>query len=211
MNVMVVQTGSLQVNTYILHNETSKEAVIIDPGGNPGKIKRTLEEYGLTPKAVLLTHGHFDHIGAVKQMQEAYNPKVYIHEDDAELLTNPEMNLSAFFNGVPVTCNPADEMLHDGQVFEEAGMTFTVYHTPGHSMGSAVFLTEHAAFTGDTLFRMSIGRVDFSGSDDEKMKVSLQRLKDIIPGTHHIFPGHGEKSTFEYELSHNPYLTGWIE
>ena len=146
MNSIVLQTGELLVNTYILHNEDSKETVIIDPGGSYHKIKRTLDEYSLLPKAVLLTHGHFDHIGAVKELKEDYGVDVYIHPDDKDLLINPEKNLSAFFYWAPVESIPADRLFEDGEMLAIAGMSFKVIHTPGHSMGSVVFLADQAAF-----------------------------------------------------------------
>jgi len=205
MNVITIQTGDFLVNTYLIHQETSKDCIIIDPGGSFNKIVRIAEEYGLLPNAVLLTHGHFDHFGALKQVVDKYSAKVYIHAYDADMLIKAEKNLSAFF-GKEVVCDSADFLLRDNQELEICGIKTKVLHTPGHSPGGVTFLMDGVAFTGDTLFNMSIGRTDFLGCDMALMRKSLDRLKKEIPKDYKIFSGHGNESTFEYELENNPYL-----
>ena len=177
MNIICVQTGDLMVNTYICHDEASKETVIIDPGGSYKKIKKVLDEYALLPKAVILTHGHFDHIGALKEIRDDYDVKVYIHQADAEMLTDSQKNLSAYLYYIQVAGAGADDTLADGQILETCGLNLTVLHTPGHSPGSVVLLSDGLAFTGDTLFYRSVGRTDFYGCDAAAMKASLEKIK----------------------------------
>ncbi len=206
MNIICIQTGDLMVNTYLCHNETSKETVIIDPGGSYHKIKHVLDEYGLEPKAVLLTHGHFDHIGAMEQIRESYDVTVFVHSADAGMLTDSTANMSTFFYSKAVMCTPPDQTLEDGQELMLCGMSFKVLHTPGHSPGSVIYLAEGLAFTGDTLFCRSVGRTDFLGCDPAAMNASLERIKKMIPRETKLFPGHGSESTMTEELEENIYL-----
>ncbi len=206
MNIICVQTGEYLVNTYLCHDEGGKDTVIIDPGGSYQKIKGVLEQYGLLPKAVLLTHGHFDHIGALTQIREDYDVTVYIHEADAEMLPESKKNLSAYLFSKLVECTPADETLTDRQELMLCGLRFTVLHTSGHSPGSVIYLCDGLAFTGDTLFYRSIGRTDFYGCDAAAMNVSLAKLKKAIPKEYKLFPGHGPESEMEAELKDNIYL-----
>jgi hydroxyacylglutathione hydrolase len=207
MNMIKIQTGDLFVNTYIIHAESSKECIVIDPGGSYDKINNVLTKYELVPKVILLTHGHFDHIGAVNELKEGYSSRVMIHKDDANMLTDSKKNLSAFLFKDQVVCQPADETFEQQEIIC-CGITVTIIHTPGHSPGGVVFLMGNVAFTGDTLFNMSIGRADFLGCDEKKLNESLKKLKDIILPEYQIFPGHGTESTFDYELKNNPYLKG---
>jgi len=203
--MITIQTGDLFVNTYILHEENSKECVIIDPGGSFAKIDGIIEQYEYVPKYILLTHGHFDHIGAVAQIKEKYGVEVVIHKDGADMLTDSKKNLSAYLFKQEIVCGCAD-MEFDEEVIELCGMKIQTVHTPGHSPGSCVFLTGGVAFTGDTLFNMSIGRADFFGCDADQLAASLEKLKRVIPSDCKIFPGHGTDSDFGYELENNPYL-----
>jgi len=206
MNIICVQTGDLFVNTYICHAEEKKETIIIDPGGSYQKIVNVLDEYGLVPQAVLLTHGHFDHIGALAQIRQAYDVTVYMHTADADMLTDSQRNLSAYLYGKMITCAPTDKTLEDGQTLSVCGLDFTVLHTPGHSPGSVIYLADKVAFTGDTLFKRAIGRTDFLGCSPKAMKASLVKIKQQIPSGVHLFPGHGEDSIMADELKENIYL-----
>jgi len=206
MNIITIQTGELYVNTYVVHDETGKECIIIDPGGSFLKIKRIIDEYRLIPKAILLTHGHFDHIGAVEKLNSEYDAPVYIHRLDADMLIDSKKNLSAFLFKQETSSKAADFLLEDNQKLDISGIDITVLHTPGHSPGGVVFLIDGVAFTGDTLFKMSIGRADFIGCDSALLDQSLKLLKKDIPKDYKIFPGHGVESTFEDELKSNPYL-----
>ncbi|MEX1307501.1 MAG: MBL fold metallo-hydrolase, partial [Eubacteriales bacterium] len=194
------------VNTYLCHDEARKETVIIDPGGSYRKIKDVVDEYGLVPKAVLLTHGHFDHIGALEQVRADFDVTVYIHVDDADMLTDSKKNLSAYLFSKQIVCSPTDEMLQDGQKLALYDMNFEVLSTPGHSPGSVVYLCKGLTFTGDTLFYRSIGRTDFYGCDAAAMNASLAKLKQAIPKEDQLFPGHGQETTMAEELKNNMYL-----
>jgi len=205
MNMIKIQTGDLFVNTYILHDENNKECIIMDPGGSFKKIDQIISKYDLVPKYILLTHGHFDHIGAVSKIKEKYEAKVAIHKDDAVMLVDAKKNLSAFLNNTQVECDAAD-ILFDEEIIDLVGIKVQTIHTPGHSPGGCVFLAGGAAFTGDTLFNMSIGRADFYGCDEKRLKESLKKIKKIIPREYKIFPGHGVESEFGYECDNNPYL-----
>lgn len=206
MNIICVQTGGFLVNTYLCHDEARKETVIIDPGGSYRKIKDVVDEYGLVPKAVLLTHGHFDHIGALEQVRADFDVTVYIHVDDADMLTDSKKNLSAYLFSKQIVCSPTDEMLQDGQKLALYDMNFEVLSTPGHSPGSVVYLCKGLTFTGDTLFYRSIGRTDFYGCDAAAMNASLAKLKQAIPKEDQLFPGHGQETTMAEELKNNMYL-----
>ena len=206
MNIICVQTGAFLVNTYLCHDEASKETVIIDPGGSYRKIQDIVDEYGLVPKAVLLTHGHFDHIGALEQLREAFNVTVYIHTEDADMLTDSKRNLSAYLFSKQTICTPPDKTLKDGQKLKLCGLDFSVLHTPGHSPGSIIFMCQDLAFTGDTLFNRSVGRTDLYGCDAAAMNASLAKIKRQVPKNFQLFPGHGPETIMAAELKENIYL-----
>ena len=186
--------GDYQTNCYIVRREDSRKALILDPGYEPEIILSFLEENHLTPEAIALTHGHFDHVGAVKELAEKYSCPVYIHKDD---LTLPEK----FTAGPLYYTNFYDE----GDVLELAGLTIRVIHTPGHTEGSVCLIVDDAIISGDTLFARSCGRWDLPGGDGEKLKASLQRFK-TMEGEYRIFPGHGKSTTLALEQEYNPYL-----
>ena len=190
----VLTLGDYQTNCYILREAGEKTCCVVDPGYEPETILSFLEEKGLTLGAILLTHGHFDHVGAVKELAETYGCPVYIHKDD---LTLPEK----FTAGPLYYTNFYDE----GDVLELAGLTIRVIHTPGHTEGSVCLIVDDAIISGDTLFARSCGRWDLPGGDGEKLKASLQRFK-AMEGEYRIFPGHGKSTTLALEQEYNPYL-----
>ena len=182
--------GMYQVNCYIVHKADSDRCVIIDPGYEPEKIAAFLEENNLHSEAILLTHGHFDHVGGVKTLAE--DRKVYLHALEH---TMPQA-LAA--GPLYATDNYPDH-------FTAAGMDFTVLHTPGHTPGSVCLIVEDAMFSGDTLFAGSCGRTDLPGGDWATIQASLRRLSQL-PGDYRVFPGHAEETTLSQERQFNPYL-----
>ena len=153
-----------------------------------------------------MTHGHFDHIVALGKIKELYNPKVYIHENDAEMLQNASENMSDRYTRKHLSFDEADVKFKDGDRISAAGLDFKVLHTPGHTMGCSIFIIDNNAFSGDTLFKGSIGRFDFPHSDFESLINSLQKIKEQIPKDTVIYPGHGKKTTMGDELVKNPHL-----
>ena len=194
LKITVKELGIYFVNCYLIHEENSKSCVAIDPGGNANKIMAFLEENGLTLEAVLLTHGHFDHVGAVKDLFELTKCKVYIHTDDLLL---PEK-----FTAGPLFYT---HEYGEGDVLEMAGLTIKVMHTPGHTEGSVCYRFEDILITGDTLFAGSIGRTDLPGGSYQTIQGSLSRLV-ALEENYRIFPGHGESSDLATEKRSNPYL-----
>ncbi len=198
-----LMTGPLAVNCYIIVTE-QKNAVAIDVGGSVEKVLQYLKENDLQLKKILLTHGHYDHIGGVAELQAATGATVYIHEADAPMLSDNVLNLAQWIVAEPVVAPVTDyEILQDGDVIVQDECMFHVLHTPGHTKGSVCYQMEHTLFTGDTLFRLSRGRTDFPGGSDDELYASLQRLKQL-DGDYDVLPGHNETSTLSYERQHNP-------
>lgn len=190
-----VVVGELGVNCYVLYQPDRDDAIVIDPGAEEPAIRMALGKR--RPAAILLTHGHYDHIGAVSKLRESGVP-VYIHRDDAAMLTTPALSLSAMFGGAP-SQGEADVLFEDGQMLELAGMKLRVLHTPGHTKGSSCFLAEDGTlFSGDTLFRFGYGRTDLPGGDEAALFASLRELLRMDPSVS-VQPGHGASTTIGEE------------
>lgn len=188
------ELGMLKTNCYLLENEHTRRAVVIDPGDSASTIIQFLSMHALELDAIFLTHGHFDHTGGLRGLHAATNARVYLHPDDEHL----DSHLSR--ENLIVTDHFAD-----GQDVTQAGMTFHVLSTPGHSPGSVCLLVDELLFSGDTLFAGTCGRTDLAGGDYEKMMSSLRRLA-ALPGNYTLLPGHGEESTLDVERAENCYL-----
>ncbi len=203
MEIDAIPVGPMGANCYLLW-ERKEAAVLIDPGAYADKISRRLEEKGLTPCAVLLTHGHFDHVGAVAALQEKYSFEVVIGAEDEGMPGNPEQDASALVGG-RVDPFSIDRTVVDGERFTLGGIEFEALHTPGHTRGSMVYRSGDALFTGDTLFAGSVGRTDFYGGDFRALSASLRRLAGL-EGDYQVFPGHGPRTTLDAERRTNPFL-----
>ena len=200
-----INVGNLAENCWFLANEDTKEAVVIDPGAEPDRISATAEKHGWKITAILLTHGHIDHMGACESLRTELGVKVYALTEEEDLLLDAKKNLSVFIERKVVTFEP-DELLRDGQELTLAGMKIQVIHTPGHTPGSVLFLTKDAIFTGDTIFQGSIGRTDFEGGNERQMMQSLRKINNLAIEDITLCPGHGDTTTLKWERAHNSYL-----
>lgn len=194
LKITTMELGIYFVNCYLIHEENSKSCVCIDPGGNANKVLKFLDEQGLALEAILLTHGHFDHVGAVKELAETTGCRVYLHSDDLLLPEN-------FTAGPLYYTHHYDE----GDVLELAGLTIRVLHTPGHTGGSVCLLVDDVIFSGDTLFCHSCGRTDLPGGDPDAIMKSLARLK-ALEGDYRVCPGHNRATTLAVEREYNPFM-----
>ena len=200
-----INVGNLAENCWFLANEDTKEAVVIDPGAEPDRICAAAEKHGWKITAILLTHGHIDHMGACESLRTELGVKVYALTEEEDLLLDAKKNLSVFIERKVVTFEP-DELLRDGQELTLAGMKIQVIHTPGHTPGSVLFLTKDAIFTGDTIFQGSIGRTDFEGGNERQMMQSLRKINNLAIEDITLCPGHGDTTTLKWERAHNSYL-----
>lgn len=192
--------GELQENCYLLTD--GDEAVLIDPGAEGERLYDAVEKSGAALKKILLTHGHFDHIGGVCMLAQKSGAKVYIHSCDAPMLTDNSKNLSFMSGGIEYYS--PDIMLDDIKNIKVGNTQIEVFHTPGHSSGSVCFLCEDNLFCGDLLFQNSIGRFDY-GDLREELK-SLKFLMDNFSDDIKVFPGHGPQTTIGTERKFNPYI-----
>ncbi len=193
----------LGANCYLICN--GAQGLILDPGGDAELVGRACRELGMTPAAILLTHGHFDHVGALSELLDAWpDLPVYCHDADLAETDEELFPLAKQLGGHP------HHPLADGQVLELAGLRIEVLHTPGHSKGSCCFRIGDTLFTGDTLFRFSMGRTDFPGGDAGEMAASLKRIA-ALEGDLAVYPGHDAPTTLSAERQHNPYLKGAAE
>ncbi|WP_243276933.1 MBL fold metallo-hydrolase [Desulfallas sp. Bu1-1] len=197
--------GPMDSNCYIIGCEKTRTAAVVDPGAEGGRILRRLESLGLTCKYIIITHGHIDHIGALKEVQQATGAEVLIHKDDAGMLTSPAQNLSLFM-GSMLKFKEADRLLEDGDKIQVGDITLEVIHTPGHTPGGICLKVGQDLITGDTLFAGSVGRSDFPGGNHNVMINSIKTKLLVFPDSTRIYPGHGPSSTIGAEKRHNPFL-----
>ena len=194
LKVYAMALGDYQTNCYIIHEETSKTCCVIDPGYDADFILDKLDSLGLTLEAILLTHGHFDHVGAAKELAAETQCDVYIHPED---LSMPPM----------MTAGPLyyTKTYAEGTQLQLAGLDLGVLHTPGHTPGSVCLVCENTIFAGDTLFRGSCGRTDLPGGDWATIVKSLKRLA-ALEGNFWVYSGHGPTTTLRDEKKYNPYM-----
>lgn len=198
--------GDMYTNCGLIGNPETKEMVIIDPGTDAPQIKQEVRKSGYTPVAILLTHGHFDHISAANEIRRFYNIKIYAGEDETEILADPEMNLSSQFW---TRCELVPDVnVRDGELLELGGMYITVIATPGHTKGGVSFFFPvwQILFSGDTLFMESVGRTDFPTGNPKVLIESIIDKIFILPDETTVIPGHGPGTSLAYERKNNPYF-----
>lgn len=205
MKVFKYSVGLMGTNAYIVLDEGTMEAALIDPGDEADKLLSALESKGASLNCIILTHAHFDHILALPEIKEKTGASLLVHKDDAPMLADNSLNLLSRFSGKDAAFPSPDRLLSDGDTVKLGSSEITVIHTPGHTPGSICLSVGDDLISGDTLFRESIGRYDFPGGDFDTIMDSLQKIKVLdIKGK--IYPGHGMSTTLEHELSYNTYL-----
>ncbi|WP_421379812.1 MBL fold metallo-hydrolase [Bacillus salacetis] len=203
--------GPLQTNCYCLWND-KKECVIFDPGEEAGKLINWLNNNQLKPLGILLTHAHFDHIGAVDKVREAFDIPLYVHEKEAKWLLDPSLNGSQRFGmSELLRLKPADYILTNEKTLSLGDFRFDLYETPGHSPGSISYYyeEERIVFAGDTLFMGSIGRTDLPGGNHNELLKSIHDHLLTLPEDTIVLSGHGPETTIGNEMDSNPFLNGF--
>ena len=201
--IIKLVVGELQENCFILFDE-NKDAFIVDPGASSENIIEAIEKNDLNIKYILLTHGHFDHVGAVAALKKRFKAPIYLNKNDRNFLENPkEVRESAF--GLQIEAANVDVFVNDGDEIPFSDDKIKVIASPGHTIGSVCYLFKNYLFVGDTLFNGSIGRTDFPESDNSLMMESLKKLKELDDDIY-VLSGHGPESQMGYEKMTNPYL-----
>jgi hydroxyacylglutathione hydrolase len=210
MNWSQLPLGIMQTNCYIAEN-TEGACLIFDPGSEAKKLISWLKEKNLKPVAILLTHAHFDHIGAVDEVREAFHIPVYVHENERNWLSDPMLNGSYQFTRNHIQGNPADILITAEDTMKLGSFEFMIYHTPGHSPGSVsyYFESERAVVSGDALFKGSIGRTDLVEGNQSQLLKSIHDKLLTLPEETVVLPGHGPATTVGEEMDSNPFLNGF--
>ncbi|MCD8123373.1 MAG: MBL fold metallo-hydrolase [Clostridiales bacterium] len=197
--------GSVATNCYLVFHEKTREAVIIDPADSAGLIMQKVRELGVRPTAILLTHGHFDHVMAAEEIRKAYGCSLYAGENETRVLGDAGLNLSGYMGGRKLTLR-ADVLVRDGQVLNLIGFPWQVIATPGHTEGSVCYYIEpeRVLISGDTLFCQSLGRTDFPTGSSRKIVESITKRLFVLPDDTIVYSGHGEQTTIGFEKKYNP-------
>ena len=201
-DIKMITGGMCETNSYIISDENGV-CVIVDPEGRADVYTRYIESNALKPEAILLTHAHFDHIGAMEPLRKEYSVKVYAGEREKAVLNDPRINLTSMIG--QGRSFEADVYLSDGEEFTIGSMPFKTVYTPGHTCGSVCYLIDDVMIAGDTLFMGSCGRTDFPTGDWGKMNESLQMLKNL-EGDYRVLSGHGPETTLERERRTNMFM-----
>lgn len=209
LRLRTIVSRPFEENSYIVGHQTTAEVVIVDPGFEPDLILDYLADEGLTPVAILNTHGHVDHIAGNAAMKEAFpDVPLIIGAGDAPMLTDAMLNMSGVF-GAPIVSPPADRLVREGEILQFAGLTLEVLEIPGHSPGHIVFLWRNGpsiVLGGDVLFRGSIGRTDFPGGSFDLLKTGIHAKLWPMDDNTVVYPGHGPATTIGHEKRTNPYV-----
>ncbi|MBI3592806.1 MAG: MBL fold metallo-hydrolase [Nitrospirae bacterium] len=203
MIIKSIVVGPLEVNCFIIADDVSKRAVVIDPGDEPDRIMDIIKENKLTVEYIICTHGHFDHVGAVSDLKKETVAKVLIHKDELEIY-NSAKDMAAFWGYDLDPLPDPDILVKEGENIRVGDLSFKVFHSPGHSPGGICLYGENIVITGDTLFAGSVGRTDFYGGDMGKLKKSFQRLMSLPEDTK-VLPGHGSLTTIGREKKENVF------
>ena len=198
---MIINTypmGEYGANCYFVIDELSKDTLVIDPGANGKSIIREIDRLGCNVKAILLTHAHFDHIGAVEELKEKYKVPLYVNEGEVDNCKKD----NTVYAKLPSDYNA----ISDGDILDFNNINVKCLHTPGHSKGGMCFLVEDNVFTGDTLFQGSIGRTDFISGNYDTLISSIEEKLVVLDKNTKVYPGHGPSSTIIYERMRNPFL-----
>lgn len=206
MKLIQQTVGMISTNCYFIQDETSGQAAIVDPGGVSQLVDKAVSETGRqNVRYILLTHGHFDHIAAVKHYQQLTQAQVVIQKQDVPMLADESINLGGVYFPGGMEPLQADIVLQDGEELALGNSKIKLLHTPGHTAGSSCYLIGDSLFTGDTLMHQSVGRTDFPTGNYQQLKSSLQRLNDL-EGNYTVYPGHGPATTLAFERADNPFL-----
>lgn len=200
-----VVVGLYAVNCYIIGDENTKDAVIVDPGENADQILSIVNKHSLNVKHIILTHAHGDHIGALDVIKSKTNAPIHIHENDEKMLMDKHKNFTTMMGGKGIEIK-ADHLLSDGDIIKVGDLELEIIHTPGHSMGGICILVENILISGDTLFAGSIGRTDLEGGNYSKLIQSIKEKLMVLEDSITVLPGHGPSSTIGRERLSNPFL-----
>lgn len=207
MKIETAVVGPVGTNCYIVKNEEKKECFLVDPGAWRTDLKERIEDGGYTPQAVLLTHGHFDHIMGLNEVKREYGVPVYALEKELPMLADAELNSSGSLLRRPFTFEGA-QGLRDGQELEIAGLKIRVLATPGHTSGGCCYYLpeEKVLFSGDTLFHTSVGRTDLPTGSMSELVRSVKETLFALPDETKVYPGHMDETSIGYEKKYNPFL-----
>ncbi len=207
MIMEMLTVGPFAANCYIVGSTSTNEGMIIDPGADTGTIMRSVQQTGLSISIIVVTHAHMDHVGALREVQQKTNAQFAIHEAEKGFVFSAPMRMLTAFGVSPVKSPPRpDRLLKDGDLIDLGDLHFEVLYTPGHSSGGICLLGHGVVFSGDTLFKLGIGRTDFPGMSHKRLIKSIGEKLLVLPDETAVYPGHGPATTIGDERRGNPFL-----